>query len=167
MKTESGRALQVILPSFLVAFILSVATPPWSTTDGPWFLSTGWRPEWSLLLLIYWALMLPQRVGLVSGWLVGLAEDLLHGTPLGLHALTYMLITWFTVGFHQHLRSQALWQQTMSVLLLLGCSQLMQSALGGRLLETWPSMIIVVLVSALLWPTLVLLMNGFKARISH
>lgn len=167
MKARPVRVFLTLLPGFLVAFILSVLVPPWSTgTD--WFINNfDWRPEWSLLVLIYWTIMLPDRVGVLSGWMVGLMEDLLHGSPLGRHALTYMLAAWFTVSFHQHLRSQALWQQTLSVLLLTGCSQLLLSSLSGRFLENLPATLTATLVSALLWPSVVLCLHGFRNRATH
>ncbi|MEY3661077.1 MAG: hypothetical protein RLZZ169_1903, partial [Pseudomonadota bacterium] len=45
-----------------------------------------WRPDWVALVLVYWVIALPQRVGLLTAWLVGFLVDVLKGTLLGLNA---------------------------------------------------------------------------------
>ena len=59
----------VILFTFIVALILTVIPLP----EAGRYL----RPDWAGLVLIYWCLALPDRVGVISGWLLGLAVDLL------------------------------------------------------------------------------------------
>ena len=46
-------------------------------------------PDWVLLVLIYWALYLPERVGIVHAWIFGLLTDVLLGRMLGQYALAY------------------------------------------------------------------------------
>ena len=37
------------------------------------------RPEWVTLVLIYWCIALPQRIGVFTGWLAGLMLDVARG----------------------------------------------------------------------------------------
>ena len=48
------------------------------------------RPDWVAMVLIYWILALPHRVGLITAWIAGLGMDVLLGTLLGQHALSYL-----------------------------------------------------------------------------
>lgn len=51
------------------------------------------RPLWLALLLAFWALALPHKVGMVTAMCLGLAEDVMYGTLLGQNALILTLIT--------------------------------------------------------------------------
>ena len=68
----------VIAFTFIIALLLTVIPLP----EGLRFL----RPDWVGLVLIYWCMALPHRVGVASGWFMGLMVDLLTGTLLGQHA---------------------------------------------------------------------------------
>ena len=69
--------------SLLLGLLLSVAPMPE-------FMSVG-RPLWLGLVIGYWSLVAPQRVGMTRVWLLGLAADVLYGTPLGQNALVLAL----------------------------------------------------------------------------
>ena len=62
--------LWVVPASFVVAFLLTaVPLPEWAA---------NWRPAWIAMVLVYWCIALPQRVGVITGWCVGLVLDLCH-----------------------------------------------------------------------------------------
>lgn len=122
------------------------------------------RPDWVLLVLIYWAMALPHRVGVGIGWIMGLINDVLTGMLLGQHALAYCLVIFLTLKLHQRLRLYPLWQQAQSVLVLLALGQLLLlwiNGMIGRPIHTWlywaPS-----LLGALLWPVLFVLLRGLR-----
>ena len=69
------------------------------------------RPLWLALLLAFWALAMPQIVGMVTAWCLGLAEDVLYGTLLGQNALILTLITYLVLALQQRLRMFPMWQQ--------------------------------------------------------
>ena len=122
------------------------------------------RPDWVLLALIYWSMALPHRVGVGTGWLLGLVVDALTGTLLGQHALAYSLVIFLTLKLHQRLRLYPLWQQALSVLVLLSLGQLLLlwiNGMIGRPIHSWlywlPS-----LVGALLWPFLFVILRGLR-----
>ena len=69
------------------------------------------RPLWLALLLAFWTLALPHKVGMVTAWCLGLAEDVLYGTLLGQNALILTLITFLVLSLQQRLPSLRLvWQ---------------------------------------------------------
>ena len=48
-----------------------------------------WLPDWLMVLLAFWSLNQPQRVGLGIAFLLGLVMDVDRGSLLGQHALAY------------------------------------------------------------------------------
>lgn len=122
------------------------------------------RPDWVLLVLIYWAMALPHRVGVGIGWIMGLINDVLTGMLLGQHALAYCLVIFLTLKLHQRLRLYPLWQQAQSILILLTLGQLILlwiNGMIGRPLHSWlywaPSVL-----GALLWPVLFVFLRGLR-----
>ncbi len=145
-----------ILFSLVVAWILSVIPLPETLR--------AWRPDWPLLVLIYWSLALPHRVSVGTAWLTGIVQDILIGTLIGQHALSYAVVVYLTVRLHQRLRLFPRWQQILSLLLLLTLGQLILlwvNGIIGRPIHTWlywmPSVL-----GALLWPLVYVLLRGLR-----
>ena len=74
------------------------------------------RPEWVLMTLIYWAMALPQRIGVGYAWCVGLLMDVLMGGALGVEAFSYAFVIYLILRFHLQLRQYPLWQQALSIM---------------------------------------------------
>ncbi|MCB1907642.1 MAG: rod shape-determining protein MreD [Rhodocyclaceae bacterium] len=51
-------------------------------------------PDWLALVLAFWSVREPLRVGLGTGFAFGLLVDVGHGAALGQHALAYVLLTY-------------------------------------------------------------------------
>ena len=144
-----------IIFTFIVALLLTIMPlPEWAR-----YL----RPDWVGMVLIYWCLAVPERVGVITGWLMGLLLDLLTGALLGQHALALAVIAWVTLNFHQRIRLFPIWQQALTVLVLLILHQLLAiwvSRIIGRPGVPWyfwaPS-----LVGMLIWP----LISGFLRQL--
>ena len=64
---------------FIVAFVLEIM--PWPNDF------QGYRPTWVVLVLLYWALALPDKVSVGTAFVVGIIWDLVVGSILGIHAL--------------------------------------------------------------------------------
>ncbi len=114
-----------------------------------------WRPDWVALVLVYWVIALPQRVGLLIAWLVGFLVDVLKGTLLGLNAGVLTLIAYAALSLYQRMRMFTSLQQSGVLLLFIGTGQLLVfwvlTATGhntpNNLAFLFPA-----LSSALLWP---------------
>ena len=97
----------VIILSFIVAFMLTaMPLPDWAA---------NWRPAWVVMVLIYWCMALPERVGIAIGWVLGLLLDVQQGTILGQHAMSMAIVAWITVKSHQRIRVFPLIQQALMV----------------------------------------------------
>ncbi len=125
-----------------------------------------YNPDWVLLFLIYWALAIPERVGVGYAWCTGLLGDALTGRMLGQHALAYSVVVYISVKLHSRLRSYPLYQQGLVIFLLLLVNQLLVfwtqngKAAGTIGLVYWlPS-----LVGALVWPVVFLTLRSVRRR---
>ncbi|MFT5014250.1 MAG: rod shape-determining protein MreD [Patiriisocius sp.] len=157
---QSARGWWIIIVSFFVAMIFAVITLPNLSPLEFGFL----RPDWVLLVLIYWVIALPQRVGILTGWVLGLMMDILLGTLLGQHAVVFMVIAYVAANLYQRLRMFAVWQQSLVVLVLVGIAQLLsfwiESLVGPNDWSLW--MLMPAVMSALVWPWMFLLLRFLR-----
>ncbi|GGK08124.1 rod shape-determining protein MreD [Pseudomonas matsuisoli] len=154
-----ARKVWVIWLTFAVALLLSVAPLPE-------FMQIG-RPLWLALFVTYWALALPDRVGMTTAWVLGLAEDVLYGTLLGQNALILTLVAFLVLSLQQRLRMFPMWQQSLVLLVVYGLAQLVQlwlHALTGNRPPTL-AFILPAVVSALLWPWVLVALRGLHQRL--
>ena len=105
--------------AFSVVMAMSLNIAPWPQQV------IVFNPDWLLLVLIYWTLAVPERVGIFNGFIVGLLTDVLTGRMLGQHALTYSLIAYMCLKLHKRLRQFPLIQQGLFIFLCLLISQLL------------------------------------------
>lgn len=146
----------VISITLLIAIILAVLPmPEWTV----W-----WRPAWVLMVLIYWAMVVPSRVAIGTAWITGLLVDLLCGTLLGEHALGFVLVIYFINRMHIRLRMYPVMQQAASVFVFVLMYQFIIYCIQGFIGELpssrlyWMSSI----TSMLLWPWLFVLMRDCR-----
>lgn len=83
------------------------------------------NPDWVLLSLIYWALALPEQVGIFYAWSFGLLTDVLIGRLLGQYAMAYSLVIYLCLRFDKRLRQFSIVQQALFVFFCLLLSQLL------------------------------------------
>jgi rod shape-determining protein MreD len=117
MSPSHEPGLGLILTTFALALLLTIMPLP-----------LGWqelRPAWTVLALIFWCLAAPGRIGVFSGWLLGLVEDSLTGSLLGQHALAHSITAFICQQMYMRLRIYPLWQQSGIVAVLLLVEQLL------------------------------------------
>jgi rod shape-determining protein MreD len=121
-----------------------------------------WRPEWIALVLVYWVIALPHRVGLFTAWIVGFFVDVLEGSLLGLNAITLTLIAYVALSLYQRLRMFTPLQQSTTILMLIGVSQLLIFWVLTATGQNTPQNLMFVvsaLSSALVWPLVFVLLR--------
>ena len=152
----------IIVLTFLVAMILSVIQIP----DGVPAELGYVRPDWVALVLIYWVIALPHRVGVVTAWAVGLIMDILIGSLIGQHALGYIIIVYIAASLYQRLRMFSVWQQAAVLFALLGLNHILGfwiESIAG--LSEWSLWYLLPAVSgALLWPWIFLMLRFLRRQ---
>jgi len=146
----------------MVAFIAAIALEVVPLPDG----LQPFRPPLPAMVLIYWAMMWPQRFGLGTAFIIGICLDILHGQLLGQNALCLSVIAYLTVRFHLQIRIFPLWQLTMTVFALLSIEALLQFLIEGVAgLETGSlARVTRVLSGTLLWPLLLGIMDRLRIQ---
>jgi rod shape-determining protein MreD len=150
------RARLIVAATFLMALVLSIL--PWPV----W--TEQFRPDWVALVLIYWCMAAPDRVGVGTGWIAGLMLDILYGSLLGEHALAKSLLAFLAVRFHLQLRMFPRWQQAVVVLLLVSANNLLVlwiKNLAGQAPSAW-HYIAPGIVSMLIWPWLFVILRDIR-----
>lgn len=97
-----------IVLSLLAALLLNGL--PW---QGIWLLL---RPDFVAVMLLYWCMHKPWRIGIGLSWLVGIFADVADASLFGQHALAYTLLAFGGVVLHNRLQMFNLRQQTTQVL---------------------------------------------------
>lgn len=146
----------VIYLTLLVALMLSALPLPESLQ---W-----WRPEWVLLVLLYWIVALPTRVGLGTAWVLGILLDVLEGNLLGINALALTIVTYMMLILYQRVRMFGWLQQLLFVFVLVAVNQIISHWVKGILGVSTQTLMFLVpaFVSAALWPMLFMLLRGIR-----
>ena len=77
--------------SFFIALVFSIISLPAFVPVDFGYL----RPHWVALVLIYWVIALPYRIGIAVAWVLGVILDILLGSLIGQHAIALIwLFTW-------------------------------------------------------------------------
>ncbi len=127
-----------------------------------------YNPQWLVLVVAYWAIFSPQRIGILSAWVWGLLLDVALGTHLGIHALSLAVICYLSIILHQRLRMYPLWQQAFFIWLLASSDKLLVFQLKNFFFsqaaqwDYWLSP----LISAIFWPAMLVIML-FYHRLRH
>jgi rod shape-determining protein MreD len=144
--SNSAYGRLVIVVTLCVAMLLMIVPmPEWARP---------FRPQWVTLVLLYWVIALPHRVGVGSGFGVGIVLDVLTGTLLGQHALGLSIVTFVAIQLHQRIRVFPFWQQSFGILVLLIVEHLLALWVSGATRGVAPGIIywVVPPIGALLWP---------------
>jgi rod shape-determining protein MreD len=122
------------------------------------------RPYWVGLVLAYWVIEDPDRVGLGFAFLVGLAGDLVSDGLLGEQALRLVVMTFILQRFRARLRFFPLSQQALAVGGLMLNDRIVTAAIHMVLREPalpsafWFSP----LTGMVLWPLIFLLLDALR-----
>lgn len=153
----------VILLSLLVAMLLSVFHLPES-----WPAWLGWlRPNWLLLVLFFWVMELPTRIGLVTAWLLGLVADALLADPLGVNGLILAGTTYLAWRFFERLRMYSVPQQCGVIFLLTLAAEVMRMV-AHDWVDGQPfsgAVFFTALISMLCWPFVYLLLLRIRTAV--
>jgi rod shape-determining protein MreD len=151
---ETKNKAFIIAMTLIAAFILTLLPmPSWAV----WL-----RPAWVLMVLVYWAIAIPEQINIGIAWVTGIFLDVLQGTLLGEHAFALTIVIYLVTRMYSRLRMFPLLQQGLSILLFVLLYQFILFCIQGFLGSLphgwlyWSSS----LTSMLVWPWIFNLLRG-------
>ena len=145
----------VIIITFIVALtLMMMPLPAWAEAA---------RPQWLMMVVIYWCIALPDRFGVIFAWMAGLVLDVATGALLGQNALAFGIVAFLAIKLHLRIRLFPLWQQALSILILIALYQIITLWVKGFTGQsaTWAYWL-ASLTSMLLWPFVFTLLRGVR-----
>lgn len=136
----------MIILSLLVAVFLNILPMPlWSV----WF-----RPEWVVLVVLFWIMTFPDSINVGTAWSMGLVLDALNGSLLGEHALALAAVGYLMAKWQRQVVVFPLWQTAFVVGILIFIYKLIIVVLQGLIGEPLQSLAygFSILTSLLFWP---------------
>jgi rod shape-determining protein MreD len=123
-------------------------------------------PDLVAVVLVFWNVHQPRRVGVGAAFVFGLLMDVHEGGLLGQHALAYTLLSYFAITIHRRLLWFTAPAQALHVLPLMAASHivtlLLRLATGGDF-PGW-ELLLSPLFEALLWPVVSVLLLAPQRR---
>lgn len=153
----------LILLTIALAMVLAIFHVPES-----WPQWLGWlRPAWLAMVVFYWAMELPHRLGLISAWVIGLLLDVLYADPLGLNGFLLAAITYVVWRFYERLRMYSIVQQCVVVFLLVLVTESLRIVVQDVAWSrgwSW-GVILPALMSMLTWPFVYLVLQRARLQV--
>jgi rod shape-determining protein MreD len=136
----------IILLTLLVAVMASIMPLPLSVD--------AFRPDWVLIVLIYWCMALPDKVNIITAWIMGLLMDVLLGSVLGVHAAAMAIAVFIVAENFQKIRNFSIWQQALITGVLAALYHLVVFWLQRFLIDVsfLTSYLYPVITTIILWP---------------
>ena len=163
-----SQGTQLLLPAnpvFIWGSLVAAMALNMLQNMGLWGRS-AWEPDVLAVVLVFWSVHQPLRVGIGAAFVFGLLMDVHQSALLGQHSLTYTVLTFCAIAIHRRLLWFSVPSQAMQVLPLFALSQLLEMlirlAMGGSL-PGW-SVLISPLLQAVLWPVMSVLLLAPQRR---
>ena len=124
------------------------------------------QPDLLALVLVFWNVHQPRRVGVGVAFVFGLLTDVHQGALLGQHALAYTLMSFGAISIHRRLLWFGLAEQALQVLplfLAAHCVSLIVRMVAGGMFPGW-ELLLAPLIEALLWPVVTALLLAPQRR---
>jgi len=152
---SSNLYFAVMISSFIALVLMLIQLP-----EGLFYL---W-PDWIALVVIFWALTAPDRIGPFVGFVIGTLLEVLLVRSFGVLGLGLATLAFIVNSANQQLRALSPWQQMLLIGLFIGVFKLITGWFYGMVSdfnifrEYWYSL----LGSMLVWPFLTILMQELR-----
>lgn len=107
MRGNNRISILVIWLTLLIGLCVQII--PWSPEDNMF------KPHLLMLIMAYWLIALPHRIGMGMAFLLGIILDLFSGSLLGIHAFIFSCVAYLLMFKFQLIRNLALWQQSIII----------------------------------------------------
>jgi len=126
----------------------------------------AWMPDLLALVLVFWSIHQPQRIGIGAAFVFGVFIDVHQGAMLGQHALSYTVLSFLAIAIHRRLLWFPVPSQAFQVLPLFVAAHAISLSVrmlaGGAFPGWW--LLLAPLIESLLWPVVSVLLLAPQRR---
>jgi rod shape-determining protein MreD len=125
-----------------------------------------WMPDVLAVVIVFWSVHQPLRVGVIAAFMFGLAVDVHQASLLGQHALAYTTLSYFAITVHRRLLWFTVPSQAVQVLPLFAAAHGIELAIRMLAGAPFPGAAVVLapVVEAVLWPVVSVLLLAPQRR---
>jgi len=158
MTDKESQNHWVVWLTFVIAILLDQMSLPDTLAYG--------RPQFVMIVLIYWVLALPERFSFFTAICLGIIMDEMNDSVFGVHSLALVILSYLVLLMYQRLRMFPAFQQALVVMVIIFVSMFVIATINlflGQFVWDWrffyPS-----IFSALLWPWIYLLLRNVRQQ---
>jgi rod shape-determining protein MreD len=126
----------------------------------------AWTPDVLALVIVFWSVHQPARVGIGAAFVFGLCMDVHQSAMLGQHALSYTTLSFLAIMIHRRLLWHSVIAQALQVLPLFAFSHVVELVIrmiGGGVFPGW-TLLIAPALEGLLWPLISVILLAPQRR---
>ena len=126
----------------------------------------AWTPDLLALVLVFWSVHQPLRVGIGSAFVFGIAMDVHQAALLGQHALAYTTLSFFAITIHRRLLWFTVPSQAVQVLPLFVAAHAIELAIRMMAGGIFPGFTVLLppVIEFLLWPVVSIILLAPQRR---
>jgi len=153
--STSSLVFAVSVSAFIALVLTVVQLPNW--------LFYFW-PDWIAIVVAYWALVAPRRVGPFVGFIIGTLLEVLFVRKFGVLGLGLAMVAFIVNSTSQQLRALSIWQQMISIGVFIAIFKLLTGWLSGLVAgftitpEYWYS----IFGTVVIWPFAYILLEELR-----
>ncbi len=125
-----------------------------------------WMPDFLALVLVFWNVHQPQRVGIGLAFMFGLGMDVHQSALLGQHALAYTALSFFATMIHRRLLWFTVPSQALQVLPMFAAAHGVEIVIrmsSGGIFPGW-TLLLAPLAESMLWPVVSVMLLAPQRR---
>lgn len=125
-----------------------------------------WMPDLLALVLVFWNVHQPLRIGIATAFAFGLAMDVHQTSLLGQHALAYTALSYFAITIHRRLLWFTVPSQAVQVFPLLAAAHAIEMTIRLAADGSFPGWMraLAPVLEAALWPVMNVLLLAPQRR---
>lgn len=148
--------------TIIVTFVIAILM---SAIPFPDFIAV-FKPDWVAMVLVYWVMAVPNRVGVFSAAILGIFLDVLEGSLLGVNVLSLAVVAFLIQILYHRLRLFPRWKQAVNVAVIIGIHRLIVFLLMGLVenINGSFSYWLPLLSTVILWPWVFIVLRDVRRK---
>ena len=125
-----------------------------------------WRPQFLLIITIYWLFRNPSQYGVGFAWLIGITLDIFAGEMYGRYAIGFSFCAYILTILSKRLQHFTLLHQSLLIFFVVLLNQILVVSVSVLYRPSWDLIALIApgITSAFAWPILLLFLNKIFNR---